>query len=71
MPVEITKPTLEIDGANGVQCEKCKEEKDEAVSIETTLGNVKVSFILCQECITDAIATAVNDEEPTTIEGDA
>lgn len=60
------KSTLEIENSGGVECEQCHEAKDEAVSLNVTLGAVTVMYILCQDCLTEAISKAVEDDETTT-----
>lgn len=66
MPESKVQSTLEIEDSGGVECEQCHTAKDEAVSLNITLGAVTVMYILCQDCLTEAIGKAVEDGESTT-----
>lgn len=72
MPAKVDA-TLEITNSGGVQCEKCSKTKDDAVSLDFTVGAVVVMFILCTDCLNDAVSSAVEDDESTTFKttGDA
>lgn len=66
MPESKVESTLEIENSGGVECEQCGETKDDAISLNITLGAVTVMYILCQDCVTNAISKAVEDDESTT-----
>lgn len=65
MPARVDA-TLEVTDSGGVECENCKTTKDNAVSLDFTVGAVVVMFILCEDCINNAISSAVEDGESTT-----
>lgn len=65
MPAKVDAK-LEVSNISGVACENCNKEKDDAVSLDFTVGAVTVMFILCTDCVNEAISNAVEDDETTT-----
>lgn len=65
MPAKVDA-TLEVTNSGGVQCESCGKTQDDAVSLDFTVGAVTVMFILCADCINNAISSATEDDESTT-----
>lgn len=66
MPEVKTETSIEIENSGGVECENCKKVKDEAVSLNVQIGAITVMYIVCQDCLTNAISSAVEDDESTT-----
>lgn len=66
MPEVKVESTLEIENSGGVECENCKKVKDEAISLNMQVGAVTVMYIICQDCITEAISEAIENDTTTT-----
>lgn len=50
-----------IDECEDTECEKCRETKEDVVSLAIELEAGDVVIFLCQGCLVDAIGAAVDD----------